>query len=252
MGLSVTILTCDEERDLPRCLESLSGLADQLVVVDSGSTDRTLELARAAGAEIVEHPWTGFVGQRQIALDHAREEWVLCLDADEWLDPALRAAVAEVVAGADQGCDGFELNRRSRYLDGWIDHCGWSPEWRLRLLRRGKGRSGGVEPHDHMEVSGSTGRLAGRLLHEPYVDLAEHLAKINAYTSTIAQRRHAAGKRVGFGKLCLGPPFRFARMYLLQLGVLDGWRGLVVCALGAWYAFLKDAKTREAWQRDPR
>lgn len=250
MGLSVTILTCNEERDLPRCLASVAELADQLLVIDSGSTDATLELARKAGAEIVEHPWTGFVGQRQIALDHATQDWVLCLDADEWLDGELAAALARVLAGADQGHAGFELNRRSRYLGGWIDHCGWSPEWRLRLLRRGAGRSGGVEPHDHMEVTGSTGRLAGRLLHEPYVDLAEHLSKINAYTTTIAERRVAAGKRVGFGKLLLGPPFRFARMYLLQRGVLDGWRGLVVCALGSWYAFLKDAKTREAHARN--
>lgn len=246
MGLTVTILTCDEERDLPRCLASVRALADEILVIDSGSTDRTLQIAEEAGARIEHHGWEGFVRQRQVALDLATHDWVLCLDADEWLDEDLARAVSQAVAAEPPERGGYELNRRSLYLGGWIDHCGWSPEWRLRLVLREGARSGGTEPHDHLQTSGDVGRLPGRLLHEPYVDLAEHVAKINAYTDTIAAGRLARGKRPGFLKLLLGPPWRFGRMYLLNLGLLDGWRGLVCCAMGAWYVFLKDAKTRAA------
>lgn len=247
VSLSVCILTRDEEDDLPRCLASVAGLAQQLVVVDSGSTDRTLDLAREAGAEIVEQPWLGFVGQRQVALDHARCPWVLCLDADEWLDAALREAVAAVVA-APPGEEpaGYELNRRVHYLGDWIDHGGWSPEWRLRLVRRDRAASAGVEPHDHMRVDGTVARLPGRLNHRPYRDLAEHLAKVDAYAAAAAARRLASGTRPSLARLLLRPPGRLLRMAVLRGGLLDGWRGLVIAVVGGFYVFLKEAKLFEA------
>jgi len=139
----------------------------------------------------------------------------------------------------------YELNRRNEYLGAWIDHCGWSPQWRLRLARRGQVRFTGHGPHDAMVADGRVGRLTGRLCHRPYRDLADHVAKINRYTDTSARERHAAGERAGLGQLVLRPPARFLRMYVLRAGFLDGWRGLLVSALGGVYVLLKYAKLRE-------
>ena len=247
--LSVCIITLNERDNLPRCLESVAGLAAQIVVVDSGSTDGTLQIARAAGAELHERPFAGMHQQKQHALELAREEWVLSLDADEWLDGRLREEVAAVVnGGAEHGgaaAAAYELNRRNEYLGAWIDHCGWSPQWRLRLARRTSARFTGHGPHDAMVADGAVGRLTGRLCHRPYRDLADHVAKINRYTDTSARERHAAGERAGLGQLALRPPARFLRMYVLRAGFLDGWRGLLVSALGGFYVFLKYAKLRE-------
>jgi len=250
VALSVCIITLNEQDNLPRCLKSVEGLAAQVVVVDALSTDGTAAIARAAGAEVHERPFEGHVLQKQYALSQAREDWVLCLDADEWLDDELRAAVAGVVGGtAAADAVGHEVNRRTEYLGAWIDHCGWSPEWRLRLVRRGRARWAGVDPHDRLEADGPVARLPGRLCHRPYRSLAAHLGKINRYTDIMAERRFAAGRRAPAGAILLRPPARFLRMYVLRAGFLDGWRGLVVSGMGAVYVFLKYAKLREYWLR---
>jgi glycosyltransferase involved in cell wall biosynthesis len=248
--LSVCIITLNEEEDLPRCLASVAGLAQQIVVLDSGSSDRTQSLATEAGAEVSVREFRGHVEQKNAALALARHEWVLSLDADEWLDEALRAEVARVIdGGAPEAVQGYELDRRSLYLGAWIDHCGWAPQWRLRLVRRGPAKWTGMDPHDRLEVPGRVERLKGRLGHRPYRDLADHVAKVNRYTDLMATRRREAGVRPPALALLLRPPARFARMYLLRAGFLDGWRGLVVSAMGAYYVFLKYAKLREAWGR---
>ena len=252
--LSVCIITLNERDNLPRCLESVAGLAAQIVVVDSGSTDGTRQIARAAGAELHERPFEGMHQQKQFALELAREEWVLSLDADEWLDGRLREEVAAVVNGgggggaqATQGAStatvaAYALNRRNEYLGAWIDHCGWSPQWRLRLARRARVRFTGHGPHDEMVADGAVGRLTGRLCHRPYRDLADHVAKINRYTDTSARERHAAGERAGLGQLVLRPPARFLRMYVLRAGFLDGRHGFMLAvsnAEGTYYRYLK-------------
>jgi glycosyltransferase involved in cell wall biosynthesis len=248
--LSVCIITLNERDNLPRCLESVAGLATQVVVLDSCSTDGTQQVAREAGAEVHERPFEGHVRQKQHALELAREEWVLSLDADEWLDARLRDEIAGIVKGGAGRVEAYELNRRNEYLGAWIDHCGWSPEWRLRLVRRGRARWTGHDPHDRLEATGAIGRLQGRLCHRPYRDLADHVSKINRYTDTMARERHEAGERSSWGKLWLRPPARFLRMYLLRAGFLDGWRGLLASALGAFYVFLKYAKLRELGRQD--
>ncbi len=245
MPLSVCIITLDEHENLPRCLASVAGLATQLVVVDSHSSDDTQRIAREAGATVIERDFKGHVDQKSFALAQASEDWVLCLDADEWLDDTLRAEVQRLIRGELKDvADGYQLNRRTEYLGAWIDHCGWSPEWRLRLVRRGTAAWVGDDPHDRLEGRGPVGRLAGRLCHRPYRSLGEHLAKVNRYTDTMAAARHAAGERCSIARLLLRPAGRFGRMYVLQAGFVDGWRGLVVCAMGSFYVFLKYAKLR--------
>jgi glycosyltransferase involved in cell wall biosynthesis len=253
VSLSVCIITLNEQDNLPRCLQSVQGLAAHVVVVDSISTDDTQRIAREAGADVIERPFAGHVDQKQFALEQAREDWVLCLDADEWLDDELREAIAAIVS-ADAPGDGsaYELNRRSRYLGAWIDHCGWSPEWRLRLVRRGKARWTGTDPHDRLEADGAVARLPGRLNHRPYRDLADHLGTINRYTDIMVQRRLESDRATPPFALVLRPPARFLKMYVLRAGFLDGWRGFVASAMGAFYVFLKYAKLRVARERtDP-
>ncbi len=250
MKLSVAITTLNEEQNLPRCLASLEGLADQIIVLDSLSTDGTRQIAEDAGAEFHSQAFLGHVRQKQMALELARCDWVLNIDADEWLDDPLRQAIAQVLAAdADDGPVGYGLNRRNLYLGAWIDHCGWSPQWRLRLVRRGAARWAGEDPHDRLEVQGSEARLSGRLNHQPYRDLADHFARIGRYTDTMAADRFERGERGSVARLIFRPAGRFLRMYLLQRGLLDGWRGLVLCSVAAFYVFLKYAKLMELSQR---
>jgi len=256
--LSVCILTKDEEENLPRCLGSLEGLGARLLVLDSHSTDRTREIAQEAGALVFEEDWRGMAAQRDRCLELEAErlgsDWVLCLDADEWLDDRLQRELASFVRGdAPDGPVGYELNRRTFYLGAWIDHCGWSPEWRLRLVRAGVAQASGSDTHDQLDVRGSVGRLGrqggrrggARLNHRPYRDLHAHLVKVNRYSGEIADWSHARGQRGTVAKLLLRPPVRFVRMFVLKHGYLDGWRGFVVSAMGGLYVFLKYAKLIE-------
>ncbi len=266
LSLTVCIMTRDEERNLPRCLASLralgasqpgegSGLSDQaveVIVLDSHSQDRTRELAEEAGAVVLEEDWRGMNGQRARCLELGSGDWVLCLDADEWLEPELARSLARALVEAEPGVDGFELNRRTLYLGGWIDHCGWSPEWRLRLVRRARGCCTGTDPHDRIKVAGAVLRLdLGRLNHEPYRSLAAHVGKVNRYTDEMAQQRVARGEDGSVFKLWTRPVGRFLRMYVLRAGWRDGWRGLVLSAVGGFYVFLKYAKLRELNRREP-
>lgn len=243
--LSVTVLTRDEERNLPRCLASIEGLADQVVVVDSGSRDRTIDIARAAGAEVLLRPFSGWVSQYQFAHEQARGEWILALDADEWLSPALRAALASVLAGTRPEVNGYEIERRAFVFGAWVRHGGWT-EWKLRLVRRGAGQWGGVDPHPSLHCAGGTARLAGALCHQPYVDLGHHLAKQDRYAAVYARGVGAAGRKPSLPGLLWEPPAVFLQRLILQSGWRDGARGVALAGMAATYFFLRHARRWEA------
>ncbi len=244
-SLSVVVLTRDEERNLPRCLASVAGLADQVVVVDSGSTDRTLAIARAAGAEVVEREFPGWIAQYQFAFEQARGDWILALDADEWLSPALRAALAPLLAGLRPEANGFEVERRAFVLGAWVRHGGWS-EWKLRLVRRGTARWGGVDPHPSLHCDGAVARLRGTLGHRPYTDLGHHLAKQDRYAAVHARGVGAAGRAPSLIGLLCEPPLVFLQRLFLQSGWRDGVRGVVLAGMAATYFFLRHARRWEA------
>ncbi len=241
--ISVCIITRDEEANLPDCLASVAW-ADEILVVDSGSRDRTRDIAAAAGARVVEHPFEGHVEQKNFAVSAASHDWILSLDADERLTPELAASVRAALESPGTHA-GFACNRRTWHLGRWILHGGWYPDRKVRLFRRDRGRWGGRNPHDHVDLDGPAGLLPGDLLHYSYRDLSAHLRQVDFFTTVSAREKHARGRRAGVLDLTLRPAGKFLRMYLLKAGFLDGFAGFVVAVTGAYYVFLKYAKLRE-------
>ncbi len=252
LPLSIAVVTLNEEENLPRLLESVRGLASEIVIIDSGSTDRTLELARKAGAVIESTDWPGFVVQKNRALDRCTCPWVLFLDADEALSPELATALREQFAnGREPKRDGYELNRRTWYLGAWIWHA-WYPEWRLRLLRRGAGRWGGMDPHAALEVPGKIGRIKGDLLHYSFRDLQDHLERTIRYSRTMAASYVANGRKFRWYYLVLSPAVAFVKHLVVKQGWRDGWRGWLISGIRAIDVFAKYAFLLEKQLLAPR
>jgi glycosyltransferase involved in cell wall biosynthesis len=241
LPISIAIVTLNEETNLPRLLASVRGLAAEIVIIDSGSTDRTEAIAREAGAVFVTAPWEGFVVQKNRALERCTQPWALFLDADEALSPELAASARGLFSGgrAPEG-DGFWVNRRTWYLGAWIWHA-WYPEWRLRLIRRGAGRWGGMDPHAKLEVRGAAKRLEGDLLHYSFRDLEDHLERTIRYSRTMANSYIKAGKRFRWRHLLLSPWVAFFKHLALKQGWRDGWRGWLISVIRAIDVFAKYA-----------
>src|SRR5262249_3234318 len=202
--ISLCVITLNEERSIERCLRSAPFVRD-IVVLDSGSSDRTVEIARGLGARVFIEPFRGHVLQKARAVELAAHRWVPCLDADERLSGELAQAIPAALARDANAVAGFEVARHTFYLGRFIDHGGWWPEWRLRLFDRARGGWTGVDPHDRVEVRGPVQRLPGEVTHFAYRDLSHHIAKVNSYTTLMAARRFEAGERFRFRKLLLHP-----------------------------------------------
>ena len=227
LPLSVAIVTLNEEANLPRLLESLQGLAAETVIIDSGSTDRTEEIAKACAAKFETAPWAGFIVQKNRALDACSQPWVLFLDADEALSPELAASLKELFAKGEPGADGYWINRRTWYLGAWIWHA-WYPEWRLRLIKCSLARWGGMDPHAALEFSGTTARLDGDLLHYSFRDLHDHLQRTIRYARTMANSYAAGGRKFRWSSLLLSPWVALIKHLVLKQGWRDGWRGWLI------------------------
>ncbi len=242
--LTVVTLTLNEERNIAACLETVRW-ADEIIVVDSGSVDRTVELARRCRAEVLPVQWQGYGHARNLALEHATGDWVLWLDADERVPPGLAEEIRRIVDSGDSPVQGYEVARRAFFLGKWIRHCGWYPSRVTRLFRRGSARFSESRVHERLLFEGPVGRLSQDLLHYTDDDLAQYFVKFNRYTTLAAQDMHAAGKRAGLVDLLTRPPFMFLKMYLGRRGFLDGLHGFVLCCLSAGYVFVKYAKLWE-------
>jgi glycosyltransferase involved in cell wall biosynthesis len=242
--LTACVITYNEEANMADCLRSLA-FCSEIVVVDSHSTDRTREIARGLGARVIERDWPGHIEQKNFAIDQASHDWVLCLDADERVTSGLRQRIEEVLARPD--ADGYLVNRKNIYLGGWIRHCGWYPERKLRLFRRSRGRWRGINPHDHvhLEPPGPALPLRADLEHYTYADIEDHISTMNYFSSIAASEKLARGQRWVTLNLLLNPPLTFLKMFFLRGGFLDGWRGFLVSALGSYYVFLRYAKLWE-------
>lgn len=237
--LTATLITRDEERNLPRVLASLTA-ADEIVVVDSGSRDHTCEIARRHGARVVERAWTDFAEQKNFAAAQATYDWILNLDADEELSPALQAELRRWKEQPPTAV-AYEMPRKARYLGRWILHSGWYPDRKLRLYRRDRARFVG-QLHEGLQVEGPRGRLEGDLYHHTFASVSEHVAQLNTYTSLAAEEFYAAGRRRWLLPLLGSPPWMFLRTYLLQQGFRDGYCGWLIASLTAYSSFLKFLK----------
>jgi glycosyltransferase involved in cell wall biosynthesis len=239
--LSATLITYNEERDLPQVLASLQGIADEIVVVDSGSIDRTREVALRAGARVVQRTFNGFGEQKNFAASQAQHDWVLSVDADEVLSPELRESLMEWKARTQPDCAGYKIARRTHYLGKWIRHSGWYPEYHLRLYRRDRGRFVGAL-HESVRADGPIGLLKGDLLHYTVRSLSEHYAKMEVFTTLAAEDLYSRGRRRWRGAMCLGAPWTLASIFLFRLGFLDGYHGALIAWTSARYVWMKYAK----------
>ena len=246
LDLAVLVPTRNEEHNLPACLDAL-GWADEIVVVDSESTDRTRAIAEARGAHVLVRRFDNFAAQKNWALDRVARPWVLCVDADERVDADLARAIRALPAEPEE--DGYLVQRVNHFLGRRIDHCGWQGESILRLFRRDRGRFSAGHVHERIEGPSRVGRLAGKLEHYPYQGWADCRDKLWRYARASARQAFERGRRAGWSSLVLHPPARFARMYLLQGGYRDGPEGAVLCGLAAAQVFLRNAILWDAGRR---
>ena len=241
--LSVSIIAKNEEQHLGAALDSVSW-ADELVVVDSQSTDRTVAIARRYTDRVVVREWEGYVAQKNYAASLATHDWILSIDADERVTPALAADIQRTLAG-EPSCAAYRMARVTWHLGRWIRTTDWYPDHQIRLYDRRRGRWTGRHVHERMTVDGEVGRLLGELQHFAYSDIADHLETIDRYTTYAARQMRESGRRAGWLELALHPPLAFLRNYVLRGGFRDGSAGLVVSAMNAYYVFLKFAKLWE-------
>ncbi|MBI5202948.1 MAG: glycosyltransferase family 2 protein [Elusimicrobia bacterium] len=240
--LSVVVITLNEEHDIEGCLDSVKGLAAEVVVVDNRSTDRTVELAKARGAIVTTRDFDHYAGQKQFALEQATKTWILSLDADERVTPELAAELERALASGD--ADGWVIPFEVEFMGRVLRFGGLGSEKHLRLVRRGTGRFVGGGLHEGLEVAGRVARTSGRIRHIPYRDLDEYLDKLARYTTLAAEKRWALGRRAHFLHHLL--PFweLFVRL-ILKLGLLDGRAGVVYAGLSSFHTWIKYVKLRE-------
>jgi glycosyltransferase involved in cell wall biosynthesis len=239
--LSAVLITLNAAGQLQACLESLA-FCDEIVVVDSGSTDGTAALAERHGARVVQQAWLGFGPQKQFAVAQARNDWVLCIDADERVSPALAQSIAAALAAPAPSHRAYRFPRCNRFMGRYLRHGEGYPDWSLRLFHRAHARWSDDAVHEKVLTDAAIGDLAGDLLHDSAESLDAYLAKQNRYTTLAAQEALARGKRANVGKLLLSPLFRFVKFYFLRLGLLDGLPGLVHILIGCQNSFAKYAK----------
>ncbi len=243
MRLSVTVIALNQEANIGACLSSVS-FADEIVVVDTGSTDRTVELARTYTDRVIAAPWQGFAGTKNFALDQARGDWVFSLDTDERVPAALKEEILAVVR-ADGPLDGYQVPRKNYFGGRWIRRLGWYPDYTLRLFRRDRGRFREREVHEEVEVAGPLGTLLTPLDHYSYNDLEDYAARQERYARLAAAEMAKQSRRLRPLELWWRPFLTFLRLYFLKLGFLEGSLGLALARQGSRYNFLKYHYLRE-------
>lgn len=241
VNISVIVPTANEEHNIADCLESVSW-ADEIIVVDARSADRTVEIAGRYTKMIFVREWSGYAEVKQFALQKASHDWVLWLDADERVTPPLAAELVAVVRSPRSSYRAYEVPRRAYFLGKWIRHSGWYPGYVIRLFQRRMATFTSNRVHEKVVVHGPVGRLSSDLLHYTDDTIYHYLRKMNRYTSLAAEDALAAGKSFSLSHLLVRPPYQFLRMYFLRLGFLDGMHGLILALLSSGHVFTKYAK----------
>jgi glycosyltransferase involved in cell wall biosynthesis len=244
--LSVAIITFNEEANIRRTLESVKW-ADEIIVVDSGSTDKTSAICREYTDKVMHQAWLGFSRQKNLAIENTSHDWVLSLDADEPIEPALAEEIRGIISSPDS-LDGYRIPRKTFFLGKQMRHGGWYPDYNLRLFRRGKGKFEDRAVHEAIKVDGTIGNTRHALFHYAYPDLASYLSSINKYSSlavSVMAEKGIDGFKAGWVNILCRPVLTFLLKYFIRLGFLDGKRGLVLNLFHSYYVFAKYAK---AWE----
>ena len=240
--LSAVIITRNAKQHIPACLDSLA-FADEIVVVDSGSTDGTAELAAARGARVVQKEWLGYGPQKQFAVEQAKNEWVLCIDSDERVSPELKDSILAALAAPVSPV--YRMPRRNQFLGKWLSHGEGYPDWSPRLFNRMNARWSDDLVHEKVLYAVTPGTLRGDLMHESFEDIAVYLERQNRYTTLAARQAYERGRRAGLFHLLLSPIVRFLKFYVFRLGFLDGLPGLLHISIGCMNSSIKYAKLIE-------
>ncbi len=247
MKISAAIITYNEERNIARALESLR-CCDEIVVVDSGSSDRTVELATKLGARVLDMAWRGYAGQKNYASECCQNDWILSLDADEAVSEALEAEIWQIKKNGPE-FDAYTMPRLAQYLGRWILHSGWYPDRKIRLFDRRHAKWVGNFVHESVVVDGRVGHLNANILHFTCNSLSEHLRTLDRYTTLAAEQLVSQKADIGWKEMAVDPAWTFFRTYFLQRGFLDGYEGLAIAYMAAFYNFLKYAKARNMGPR---
>ncbi|MFW6018972.1 MAG: glycosyltransferase family 2 protein [Bacteroidales bacterium] len=244
MKISATIITYNEERNIQRCIESLLAVADEIVVVDSFSTDKTKQICHNYEVKFLEHPFDGHIQQKNFALEQTNYDMILSLDADEALSDELKNAILEIKNQPEDETLAYSMNRLTNYCGKWIYHSGWYPDRKIRLWNRKSGKWGGVNPHDKVVLNDDVSviRLKGDLLHYSYYTIEEHILQINKFSSIAANAMKAKQKHVVLIKMLFSPIVRFFRDYIIKGGFRDGFFGFIICKNAAYSRFLRYGK----------
>ena len=238
--LSAVIITLNEERNIARCIESLKLVADEILVVDSLSTDKTRSICESYGVRFVEQKFLGYVEQKNFALNLCQHDHVLSLDADEALDEKLQQEILKIKNNFSH--DGYEFNRLTQYNGFWVRHCGWYPDTKIRLVKKAKSKWVGNNPHDTLIVEGVVAKIDGDLLHYSYDSISAHILQTNKFSTIEARSLIEKGKRATMFKIVTRPPFQFFKDYILKKGFLDGHYGFIICFINSLYVLLKYSK----------
>lgn len=247
--VSAAIVALNEAAGITRALRSLS-FADEILVIDSGSTDATREIAASLGARVIQEPWRGYAGQKNLAAQAARNDWIVSLDADEAFDAPAQAAIREWKT-SDPDAAGYRFARRAYYLGKWIRHSGWYPDYKVRLYDRRRGEWKGAYVHESVAVRGPVRALRGEILHYTCDSLEDHLKRIEAYTDLAARQMIAEGASPNAARRMLTPYWEFLRTYIFRLGVLDGAQGFWIAKMASHYVRRKNSKWATLVRRTP-
>ncbi len=248
--ISAVIITFNEEKNIGRCLESLNGIVDEIVIVDSFSTDGTKDIcSKFENVTFLDQKWLGYSESKNVGNDKAQNDWILSIDADEALDEKLQKSIMKLKDSELSDKEVYYFNRITNYCGQWIKHCGWYPEWKMRIWNRKIGRWIG-DVHETVDFANSVvnKKLKGHLLHYSYYSISEHIVRMDKYTTISAQNMFERGVKVSLFKAIVKSKFRFFRDYILKRGILDGYSGYLICRIVENETLIKYSKLRQLYK----